>query len=91
MAKKEKYNSMEQLSSMKVGELKAIAPEFEVIITKEMKKADIIKAIFDSKFNTYIDADAPKEANSVKAEKVKKEDKPVFSRPNKVKRRRNFQ
>jgi hypothetical protein len=31
MAKKEKYNSMEQLSSMKVGELKAIAPEFEVI------------------------------------------------------------
>lgn len=91
MAKKEKYNSMEQLSFMKVGELKAIAPEFEVIITKEMKKADIIKAIFDSKLNTYIDADAPSEDNAVKTEKSKKEDaKPVFKRPAKV-RRRNFQ
>lgn len=92
MAKKEKYNSMEQLSAMKLVELKAIAPEFEVKITKKMNKADIIKAIFGSKFNTYIDADAPAKANSIKVEKVKKEAKPVFTRPIMVtKRRNNFQ
>tara|TARA_R110002126_G_scaffold52440_5_gene142630 strand:- start:7904 stop:8182 length:279 start_codon:yes stop_codon:yes gene_type:complete len=92
MAKKEKYNSMEQLSAMKLVELKAIAPEFEVNITKKMKKADVIKAIFGSKFNTYIDADAPTKANSIKVEKVKEEAKPVFTRPVMVsKRRNNFQ
>ena len=86
MAKKGKYNTLEQLSAMKVGELKAIAPDFGVIITKEMKKADVIKAIFDSEKNTYIDADAPSEANAVKAEAKK----PVLKRLVKVKRR-NFQ
>ena len=92
MAKKKKYNTMEQLSDMKVSELKAIAPEFEVKISKKMRKADIIKAIFDSKYNTYIDADAPTEANSIKVEKVKEEVKPVFKRPVMVnKYRRNFQ
>ena len=92
MAKKEKYNTMEQLSDMKVSELKAIAPEFEVKISKKMRKADIIKAIFDSKYNTYIDADAPTKANSIKVEKVKEEVKPVFKRPVRVgKYRRNFQ
>ena len=38
MAKKEKYNSMEQLSAMKLVELKAIAPEFEIKITKKILK-----------------------------------------------------
>lgn len=92
MAKKKKYNTMKQLSDMKVSELKAIAPEFEVKISKKMRKADIIKAIFDSKYNIYIDADAPAEANSIKVEKVKEEVKPVFKRPIIVnKYRRNFQ
>jgi transcription termination factor Rho len=92
MAKKEKYNTMEQLSDMKVSELKAIAPEFEVKISKKMRKADIIKAIFDSKYNTYIDADAPTKANSVKLEKAKEEVKPVFKRPARAnKYRKNFQ
>ena len=92
MAKKEKYNSMEQLSAMNLDDLKAIAPEFEIKITKKMRKADVIKAIFDSKFNTYIDADAPTKANSIKVEKVKEEVKPVFKRPVMVtKRRNNFQ
>lgn len=92
MAKKKKYNTMEQLSDMKVSELKAIAPEFEVKISKKMRKDDIIKAIFDSKFNTYIDADAPTKTNSVKVEKVKEEAKPVFTRPVMVgKSRNNFQ
>jgi transcription termination factor Rho len=84
MAKKQKYNSMEDLSDMKVSELKAIAPEFDVKISKKMRKADIIKAIFDSKYNVFIDADAPSEANSVKIEEPK-EVKPVF------KKRKNFQ
>jgi transcription termination factor Rho len=92
MAKKQKYNSMEQLSAMNLDDLKAIAPEFEIKITKKMRKADVIKAIFDSKFNTYIDADAPTKANSIKVEKVKEEVKPVFKRPVMVtKRRNNFQ
>jgi transcription termination factor Rho len=91
MAKKQKYNSMEDLSDMKVSELKAIAPEFDVKISKKMRKADIIKAIFDSKYNVFIDADAPSEANSVKIEEPK-EVKPVFKKLIKVhKYRKNFQ
>ena len=61
---------------MNLDDLKAIAPEFEIKITKKMRKADVIKAIFDSKFNTYIDADAPTKANSIKVEKVKEEVQP---------------
>lgn len=92
MAKKQKYNSMEDLSDMKVSELKAIAPEFDVKISKKMRKADIIKAIFDSKYNIYIDADAPTKANSVKIEKAKEEAKPFFKKPVRVNRyRKNFQ
>ena len=56
-----------------------------------MRKADIIKAIFDSKYNVFIDADAPSKANSVKIEEPK-EVKPVFKKLVKVhKYRKNFQ
>jgi hypothetical protein len=92
MAKKEIKNSMEFLSSMKLVELKEIAPSFKVIITKEMKKADIIKAIFESKLNILTETKAAKKSKSVKVVGVKEDIMVVFTRPKKVRKRKvNFQ